>query len=104
MRKRRSLFFLCAALMVAGRASAAELLVDWQAPPCAAEAEFRSRVESALRRRPDQVLRSDLQVSVKIGENAQGTGFVLWLSTADGSRQLETATCAEAVAAAAVIV
>jgi hypothetical protein len=85
-------------------ATAAPLSVEWSAPPCAVEAELRGRVRDALRREPESVLERELRVRVKIAENAGKTGYWLQLELQGGSRELETPSCAEAVAAAATIV
>src|SRR5688572_1314348 len=104
MFQRRSLLISCAVMAVVVPANAAELIVDWRAPDCAKESDFRARVQNALRRQPEQVLREDLRVSVEISENLQTADYDLRLSTEHGTRHLQTATCAEAVAAAAVVV
>lgn len=104
MRRAWSLLVSCAALASARLATAAPLSVEWSAPPCAAEAELRRRVKDALGREPESVLERELRVRLKIAENAKSTGYWLQLELEGGTRELETPSCAEAVAAAATIV
>lgn len=104
MRRAWSLLVSCAALAGARLATAAPLSIAWSAPPCAAETELRRRVKDALGREPESVLERELRVRLKIAENAQNTGYWLQLELEGGTRELETPSCDEAVAAAATIV
>ena len=94
----------CAALGASRVARAAPLSVEWRAPPCAAQAEFRARVRDALRREPEAVLEQELSVVLEIAENADKSGYFLRVEMAGGARSLETPSCDEAVAAAAIVV
>jgi hypothetical protein len=94
-------------LAVPQPARAAELEVTWRAPDCASRSDFERRLESALPKRPEALLERPLDVGVVIAPSDSG-GFTLQLTTrVDGAelrRELETASCAEAVEAAALIV
>lgn len=94
----------CAALGASRVARAAPLSVEWRAPPCAAQAEFRARVRDALRREPEAVLEQELSVVLEIAENSDKSGYSLRIELAGGARSLETPSCDEAVAAAAIVV
>jgi hypothetical protein len=94
----------CAALSAPRIATAAPLIVDWQAPECAQEAAFQTRVRDALQREPESVLERELRVRVQIAEIATKSGYSLQIRMAAGSRELELPSCQEAVAAAATVV
>lgn len=94
----------CAVVASASHAGAAPLVVDWQAPACAGEAAFRSRVRDALQREAEVALEQELKVSVTIREEPEQRGFSLQIRMESGARQLELPSCDEAVAAAATFV
>ncbi len=98
------LLAVCAPLSGARRVGAAPLSIDWQAPACAQQAVFRARVRDALQRDPESALESELRVAVQIGKNPTNTGYSLQIRMAAGTRELETPSCDEAVAAAATVV
>lgn len=104
MRGVSCLLVSCAVLAAGRPASAAPLLVEWQAPECASETAFRARVRDALQREPESALTSELQVSVRIGEIPEKSGYSLQIVMEAGSRQLELPSCEEALAAAATLV
>jgi hypothetical protein len=95
----------CSAVLSSPRlGAAAPLLVEWQAPPCAEQAAFRSRVRDALRRDPDSALERELQVTIVIREAREKSGYSLRIRTSAGERELDLSSCDEAVVAAATVV
>lgn len=100
--------FVAAAVLLtsSGRAAAQPLRVAWHAPPCAAESDFRARLERVLHKAPEQPA-EDLALSVQIRDHASD-GFELIVRArqrgAALERVLEPKTCADALEAAAVVV
>lgn len=95
------------ALGAVAKAAQASVSVNWKAPACAPEAEFRERLERALSKPSERFAGDGVSFDVAIAPNAR-SDFELRVATRREGKRLEraltTQSCDEALDAAVVLV